>query len=151
MGKLMGFTPQFVSETELGKRIIKRANLERFIRAYRLPRRAAIAAWLKERCCRDRVLWASARPVDLHAALPPPTDRAWAGDTSSAACYTPVKSDDAGRWDAAPAEPKEGDGTASTSQATGPAVAACATGAHRSPKGSVPQPGAALSDSPKKS
>src|SRR3990172_10500779 len=56
MGKLIGCTPQFVSETELGKRIIKRAYADRFVRAYRLPRGAALSAWLGERCRRDRIL-----------------------------------------------------------------------------------------------
>jgi transcriptional regulator with XRE-family HTH domain len=56
MARIIGCTPQFASETELGKRIIRRVYAERFIRAYRLPRRAALSAWLDERCRRDRVL-----------------------------------------------------------------------------------------------
>lgn len=56
VAKKTGFTLAYVSEIELGKRIIRRGTADRFIRAYRLPRRPTIAAWLEERCRQDQIL-----------------------------------------------------------------------------------------------
>jgi len=63
MGAELQRTPSYVSETERGKRQIRRAVAERFIRVYRLHAPSALAFWLIERCRHDRVLKNAREPL----------------------------------------------------------------------------------------
>jgi transcriptional regulator with XRE-family HTH domain len=62
LSKVTGFSPQFLSEVELGKRLVSRPTLDRLLgaylleRAHQVDRPAIVRGWLEERCRQDRVL-----------------------------------------------------------------------------------------------